>query len=141
MKQFGQDLISKVSTTKHIPAVDIITLSLGMHVCISFAEGIARPNFIKHVKFNGEDERAYSTAVKELENTLFFKYLESRESFSLEEQLMAVTFNTSMQEEANIKLCKDILNKGIFCDGKMFRFLGHSSNQLREKNLFHDGGQ
>ena len=68
----------------------IITLSFGMNVCISFAEGIVRP---KHVEFNGEDERAYSTAVKELENTLFFKYLESKESFSLHEQLMAVTFN------------------------------------------------
>ena len=84
-----------------------------------------------------------STALltKKLENTLFFKYLESKESFSLHEQLMAVTFNTSMQEEANIKLCKDILKKGIFCDGKIFHFLGHSSSQLREKNLFHDAGQ
>ena len=115
--------------------MDIITLSFGMNVCISIPEGIFRPNFIKHVEFNGEDERAYSTAVKELENTLFFKYLESKESFSLQ-QLMAVTFNTPMQEEANIKLCKDILKKGIFCDGKIFRFLGHSSDQLREKTCF-----
>ena len=116
--------------------MDIITLSFGMNVCISFAEGIVRPNFIKHVEFNGEDERAYSTAEKELENTLFFKYLESKESFSLHEQLMAVTFNTPMQEEANIELCKDILKKGIFCDGKIFHFLGHSSNQLRENTCF-----
>ena len=69
--------------------------------------------------------------------TLFFKYLESKELFSLREQLMAVTFNTSMQE----KLCKDILKKGIFFDGKIFHFLGHSSSQLREKKLFHDAGQ
>ena len=109
-----------------------------MNVCISIPEGIRRPDkdSIKHVEFNGEDERKYSFAYKKLENTLFFKYLESKESFSLHEKIMAVTFNTSMQEEANIKLCKDILKKGIFCDGKIFHFLGHSSSQLREKTCF-----
>ena len=118
--------------------MDIIRLSFGMNVCISIPESIRRPDedSIKHVEFNGEDERNYSFAYKKLENTLFFKYLESKESFSLYEQLMAVTFNTSMQEEANIKLCKDILKKGIFCDGKIFHFLGHSSSQLREKTCF-----
>ena len=49
---------------------------------------------------------------------------------------MAVTFNKSTQEKANNKLCKDILKKGIFCDGKIFHFLGHSSSQLREKTCF-----
>ena len=106
-----------------------------MNVCISIPEGTVPPNkdFIKHVEFNGEDERDYSFAYKKLENTLFFKYLEGKESVSLYEHLMAVTFNTSMQEEANMKLCKDILKKGIFCDGNIFNFLGHSNSQLREK--------
>ncbi|XP_015768393.1 PREDICTED: probable RNA-dependent RNA polymerase 1 isoform X1 [Acropora digitifera] len=109
-----------------------------MNVCVSVPKDIVPPNedFIKHVEFNGENERKYSFAYKKLEKTLFFKCLESKESFSLHEQLMAVTFNTSMQEEANIKLCKDILKKGIFCDGKIFHFLGHSSSQLREKTCF-----
>ena len=118
--------------------MDIIRLSFGMNVCITILEGIHRPDkdSIKHVEFNGEDELKYSFAYKKLENTLFFKYLESKESFSLHEQLMAVTFNKSMQEKANNKLCKDILKKGIFCDGKIFHFLGHSSSQLREKTCF-----
>ena len=115
--------------------MDIIRLSFGMNVCITIPEGIHRPDkdSIKHVEFNGEDERKYSFAYKKLENTVFFKYLESKESFSLHEQLMAVTFNKSMQEKANNK---DILKKGIFCDGKIFHFLGHSSSQLREKTCF-----
>ena len=109
-----------------------------MNVCISIPKRTVPPNkdFIKHVTFNGEDERKYSFAYKKLENTLFINYLGSKESFSLHEQLMAVTFNTSMQEEANIKLCKDILKKGIFCDDKIFHFLGHSNSQLREKTCF-----
>ncbi|XP_015768382.1 PREDICTED: probable RNA-dependent RNA polymerase 1 [Acropora digitifera] len=109
-----------------------------MHVCISIPDGIVPPNkdFIKHVEFKGEEERDYSFGYKKLENTLFFKYLESKESISLHEQLMTVTFNTSMQEEANIKLCKDILKKGIFCDSNIFNFLGHSNSQLREKTCF-----
>ena len=113
----------------------IITLSFGMNVCISFAEGIVRPNFIKHVEFNGEDERAYSTAVKELKilcssNIWRAKSPSRYMSNSWPSRL------TSMQEEENIKLRKDILKKGIFCGGKIFRFLGHSSNQLREKTCF-----
>ena len=119
--------------------MDIITLRFGMNVCISVPEGSVPPNkdFIKHVTFNGEDERKYSLAYKKLESTLFFKYLESKESFALHEDLIAVTFNTpGMWEEANIKLCKNILKKGIFCDGKNFRFLGHSNSQLREKTCF-----
>ena len=109
-----------------------------MNVCISIPEGTVSPNkdFIKHVEFNGEDEHKYSFAYKKVENTLLFKYLESKESFSLHEQVMAVTFNKSMQEKANNKLCKDILKKGIFCDGKIFRFLGHSISQLKEKTCF-----
>ena len=109
-----------------------------MNVCISIPEGAVSHNedFIKHVEFNGQDEHKYSIAYKKLGNTLFFKYLESKESFLLQEQLMAVSFNTSMPEEANIKLCKDILKKGIFCDGKIFHFLGHSISQLKEKTCF-----
>ena len=118
--------------------MDIITLSFGMHVCISIPDGIVPPNkdFIKHVEFKGEEERDYNFGYKKLENTRFFKYLESKESISLHEQLMTVTFNTSMQEEANIKLCKDILKRGIFCDSNIFNFLGHSNSQLREKTCF-----
>ena len=119
--------------------MDIITLSFaGMNVCISFPEGIVprEKDSIKHVEFHGKDQLDKSFACKKLENTLFFKYLESKESFSFHEQLMTVTFNTTMQEQANIKLCKDILKKGIFCDGKSFRFLGHSNSQLREKTCF-----
>ena len=109
-----------------------------MNVCISIPEGTVPPDkdFIKHVEFNGEDQRDYSFAYKKLQNTIFIKYLESKSSFSLHEQLMTVTFKTSMQEEANIKLCKDILKKGIFCDGNIFNFLGHSNSQLREKTCF-----
>ena len=127
-----------IKITEHIPSVDIIRLSFGMNVCISIPKGIRRPDkdSIKHVDFNGENEHNYSFAYKTLENTLFFKYLESKESFSPHEQLMAVTFNTSMQEEENIKFCKDILKRGIFCDGKIFHFLGHSNSQLREKTCF-----
>ena len=109
-----------------------------MNVCISIPEGSVPPNkdFIKHVTFNGEGEHDHRFGYKKLESNLFFKYLESKESFSLHEQLIAVTFNTTMREEENIKLCKDILKKGIFCDGKSFRFLGHSNSQLREKTCF-----
>ena len=91
----------------------IVTLSFGMNVCINIPKGIVPSNkdFIKHVEFNGEDERDYSFAYKKLENTLFIKYLESKEPFSLHE-LMTVTFNTSMQEGANIKFCRDVLKKG-----------------------------
>ena len=108
-----------------------------MEVRISFSKGIPPPKEGdgKHVEFVGEDEREHVCRYKKLENTLFFKYLEyDRPNFH--DEIMIVTFNTQMQEQANIAFCKRILKSGIFCDKKSFNFLGHSDSQMREKTCF-----
>ena len=111
-----------------------------MKVRISIPESTPPPKEgeVKHVEFIGEDERDYEFAgYKKLENTRFFKYMDSTyKGSNFHEQIMIVTFNTKMQEEANITFCKRILKRGIFCDGKSFNFLGHSDSQVREKTCF-----
>ncbi|XP_068679964.1 uncharacterized protein [Montipora foliosa] len=108
-----------------------------MEVRISFSKGIPPPKEGdgKHVEFVGEDEREHVRRYKKLENTLFFKYLEY-ERPNFHDEIMIVTFNTQMQEQANIAFCKRILKSGIFCDKKSFNFLGHSDSQMREKTCF-----
>ena len=108
-----------------------------MEVRISIPERNHQPKEgeVKHVEFIGEDERGYRFGYKKLEDALFFKYLEcDRPNFH--NQIMIVTFNTQMQEQANIAFCKRILKSGIFCDKKRFNFLGHSDIQLERKTCY-----
>ena len=109
-----------------------------MEVRISIPEGIHLPKEgeVKHVEFVGEDERGYRFGYKKLENTRFFKYLERRIGLDFRDEIMIVTFNSHMEEEANIAFCKRVLKTGIFCDKKSFNFLGHSYSQIRKKTCF-----
>ena len=108
-----------------------------MHFCISIPED-ARPeeDQVKHVEFNDQDERGYRLRYKKLENTRLFKYLEHRIGSHFRDEIMIVTFNKQMQEQANIDFCKRILKHGIFCDKKSFNFLGQSDSQMRETTCF-----
>ena len=109
-------------------------------VRITVPENIAPPTdgdvYIKHVEFNGKKEDEYRFEYKKLEKTLLLEYLKRQASFS-PDSLMAVSFNTTMEQNQNINFCKDVLEKTIFCGGgKVYRFLGHSDTQLKEKKCY-----
>ena len=106
---------------------------------ISVPQNTAPPNdgevYIKHVEFNDKDETTFRFEYKKLDDTLLFEYLKRHEP-SFRERLMTVSFNTSMVEVENVNFCKKVLTKGIFCEGKQHRFLGHSDSQLRQKTCY-----
>ena len=89
----------------------------------------------KQVEFYGEDESVYHFKYKKLENTLFIEYLKSKE-LPFDKLLMTVTFKTPMSEVANIKFCKSVLKRSIFCENDYYHFLGHSDSQLRDKTCY-----
>ena len=118
-------------------------LGMDYPVCISIPEQCIAPNdgekYIKHVEFRGNDDSLYHFEYKKMEKTMLFKYwiecqqLENNHA----ERLMSVTFKpVTLKDELAINFCKDVLMRGIFCDGKKYRFLGHSEFQLREKNCY-----
>ena len=107
------------------------------HVLIEIPEDTPPPmnGEAKHVEFYGEDEELYHFKYKKLENTLFFEYLKRKELL-FDKLLMTVTFKTSLSEADNIKFCKMVLKRTIFCDNDYYLFLGHSDSQLREKTCY-----
>ncbi|XP_068679969.1 uncharacterized protein [Montipora foliosa] len=109
-----------------------------MRFCISIPEGIypLKEDQVKHVEIFGEDEHGYHLRYEKLENTRFFTYLEHQIGRHFRDEIMLVTFNKQMQEQANIDFCKRILKRGIFCEKKNFNFLGQSDSQMRETTCF-----
>ena len=108
-------------------------------VCITVPENTAPPTdgevYIKHVEFFGKEENENRFEYRKLEKTLLFEYLRRTDALS-PDGLMIVSFNTPMVQSENNAFCEGVLKRSIFCEGKHYRFLGHSDSQLREKKCY-----
>ena len=110
-------------------------------VCITKPGNVAPQTegefYVKHVEFNGRQDE-YHSEYRKLEKTLLFEYLKRKDA-SFPESLLAVSFNlTAMSQNESKNFCKDVLQRKrtIFCEGRQYRFLGHSETQLREKKCY-----
>ena len=105
-------------------------------VCIPVPENTAPPTdgevYIKHVEFFGTEENEVRFEYRKLEKSLLFEYLRRKDTFS-PDSLMAVSF---VVQNENNNFCEGILKKSFYCEGRYYRFLGHSNSQLREKKCF-----
>ena len=102
-------------------------------VCISVPENTAPRTdggiYIKHVEFNGRDESNYHSEYIKLEKTLLFEYLKHNNS-SFPENLMSVSFNTTMVQNENNTFCENVLKRSIYCKGNNSTcMLHHCLNQ------------
>ena len=109
-------------------------------VCITIPENAAPPteaDYIKHVDYFGENDNNFRFQYRKLERTLLFEYLRRTDTNgSFPNNLMSVSFSAPIVQNGSNNFCVDILERNIFCEGRRYRYLGHSSSQFSEKKCF-----
>lgn len=110
-------------------------------VCITVPENAAPPtdseDYIKHVDYFGKKEKDFRFDYRKLERTLLFEFLRrTNTNGSFPDNLMSVSFSAPIVQNESNKFCVDILNRSIFCEGRRYRFLGHSDSQFKEKKCY-----
>ena len=92
--------------------------------------------YIKHLVIRGK--RVQSLRYDNLENTIFVEFMLSRRGAQSLDRLLSVTFipEGRVNEEDHAVICQMILEQGILFSGSVYRFLGHSNSQLKDKTCF-----
>lgn len=109
-------------------------------VPITVPSNPARPteaDYIKHVDYFGENDNDFQFEYRKLERTLLFEYLRRADNNgSFPNNLMSVSFSAPTVRNGSNNLCVDILKRNIFCEGRCYRYLGHSGSQFWEKKCY-----
>lgn len=111
-------------------------------VCITVPENAAPPtdceaDYIKHVDYLGENDNDYRFEYRKLERSLLFEYLRrTNGNGSFPGNLMSVSFSEPIVQNGSNNFCVGILKRNIFCEGRHYRYLGHSDSQFREKKCY-----
>ena len=88
--------------------------------------------YVKHVDIHGRLVRPPLKYNKVDGGTLFLEYLMSAHGQQQIDRIMTVAFRP--ERGANTDCSQEILKRGIAFSGSIYRFLGHSNSQLKEKN-------
>ena len=93
--------------------------------------------YIKHVNYFGENENDFPFEYRKLERTLLFEYLRrTGTNGPFPNNLMSVSFSAPIVQNGSNNFCVDILKRNIFCEGRHYRYLGHSGSQFWEKKCY-----
>lgn len=104
-------------------------------VCISVpAPPTDCEDFIKHVDFFGNNNEDFRFEYRKLERTLLFEYLRRTHTNDLfPDNLMSVSFSAPIVQN---QFCVNILKRSILCEGRHYRYLGHSESPFKEKKCY-----
>ncbi|XP_078361932.1 uncharacterized protein LOC144646274 [Oculina patagonica] len=114
---------------------------MAYHICIDLeaanipARGAESENNIIHVEFSEPSPEKYKVELEELEPSLLTEYLKKRDGPGFNQKLIKLTFNMTPTDEVN-HFCKNVLEKGIFCQKIPHFFVGHSDDQLKKKSCY-----
>ena len=111
-------------------------------VRITVPENAAPPtdceaSYIKHVDFFGESDNDFQFEYRKLERTLLFEYLRrTGTNGPFPNNLMSASFSGPIVQNGSNNFCVGILERNIFCEGRHYRYLGHSGSQFWEKKCY-----
>lgn len=91
--------------------------------------------YIKHVELRGK--MVHSFTYERLQNSLLTHYLISTNHIAgpqVIDRLMTVTFKQAYKDQPDCS--QEVLKRGVALSGAMFRFLGHSNSQLKDKTCY-----
>ena len=113
---------------------------MAFQVCITIPETATPPTegeYIKHVDYFGENVNDFRFEYRKLERSLLFEYLRRTDTNgSFPDNLMSVSFSVPIVHNGSNNFCADILKRNIFCEGRPYRYLGHSGSQFWEKKCY-----
>ena len=91
--------------------------------------------YVKHVVITGELVQSFDYVKQE--NTTFVEYLLLTRGNQSLDQLMTVSFKPAGgRNDRDTDSSQEILQRGILFSGSLYRFLGHSNSQLKDKTCF-----
>ena len=90
--------------------------------------------YVKHFDIHGRLVRPPMKYNKVEGGNLLLEYLMSAQGPQVVDRLMTVGFRP--ERGADTDSSKSILKRGILFSGEIYRFLGHSNSQLKERNCF-----
>ena len=116
------------------------------------SDHLSRCLYIKHVEIKDKEVRSFG--YNKLNSCLFVDYLMRVEGSQAMDRLLSVAFQPIVNDrnhrnqrrrprpssepsvdESSLEI-HHILRRGVYCSGTVFRFLGHSNSQLKDKNCY-----